>query len=92
MSRCPYCRSKLPGLQTLCQKCWEQKYANPSPVKQWRPKGVPRLTRGNIFGFLFTFALVFLRWRFGYGSPTTTNSALIAFVFASITIYLSGER
>jgi hypothetical protein len=79
-------------LQTLCQACWEQKYANPGPPKPWLPKGLPRLSRGNLFGFLFVFAFAFLRCRFGYDPPTTNTSAIIAFVLASIAIYLSGER
>ena len=93
MSKCPYCRTELPGLQTLCQECWEKRSASPDPPRPWPPRSLPRLTKGNIFGFLFVFGYAFLRWRFtSYHPPTTLNSALIALVFASIGIYFLGER
>jgi len=96
MSRCPYCRSELPGLETVCQKCWEKQYA--SPAKPWPPRSLPRLTKGNIFGFLFLFSFCFLQGRFHiplyylHAPMSTETAAWTALLVASIAIYFSGER
>ena len=96
MSRCPYCRSELPGLQTLCQKCWEKQSASPASAKPWLPKGLPRLTQGNLWAFVSLFAFGFLAWRFDFPyfhyPVSTTNSAWLALAFASISVYMQGDR
>ena len=97
-SQCPYCRSELPGLQTLCQKCWEKNYASPGSAKPWRPGSLPRLTRGNILFFLFLFAFCFLQGRFHipffylHAPMSTKASGLIALLFASFAVYIQGDR
>jgi hypothetical protein len=80
----------------MCQSCWEKKSASPGSVEPWLPKGVPRLTRGNIFGFLFVFVYCFLLWRFDlplHHYPVSAKaSSLIALLFASIAVYVRGDR
>lgn len=98
MSRCPNCRCELPNLQTLCQKCWEEKYASSGHLKPWLPRGAPRLTRGNVVAFLFLFAFGFLQGRFHFPlfylhAPLSTSaSALIALLFAFVAVYIQGDR
>jgi hypothetical protein len=98
MSRCPYCRSELPGLETLCQKCWEKQYASPASAKPWLPKGVPRLTRGNLGAFLLFFVFCFLQWRFDFPYfhqrhfLTNGESVLAALLLASAAVYMQGDR
>jgi hypothetical protein len=83
-------------LQTLCQKSWEKQPLRPSSIKPWLPKGLPRLTRGNLGAFLFFFAFGFLVWRFDFPffnyPVSATASALIALAFASVSVYLQGDR
>jgi hypothetical protein len=82
----------------MCHACWEKKSASPGSAEPWLPKGVPRLTRGNTFGFLFLFAFFFLDVRFHFPfsyhafSLSTRASALIALLFASIAVYIQGDR
>jgi hypothetical protein len=98
MSRCPYCRSQLPGLQTMCETCWEKNSANPASTRPWLPKGLPRLTRGNVLGFLFLFVIGFLTWRFDFPYlhhrhfRTNEWSAFMALLLASVAVYMNGER
>jgi len=98
MSRCPDCRSELPGLQTMCQHCWEKQYASTGSAKPWLPRGLPRLTRGNLILFLFLLAFCFLQGRFHiplfylHAPMSTRASALIALLFASLAIYVQGDR
>jgi hypothetical protein len=82
----------------MCQSCWEKKSASPGSVEPWLPKGVPRLTRGNILFFLVLFAFCFLQGRFHFpffyltAPQSTRTAALIAFLFASIAVYIQGDR
>jgi hypothetical protein len=82
MSRCPYC----PGLQTMCETCWEKNYASPGSTRPWLPKGVPRLTKNNMSLFLFLFTFCFLQGRFHiplfylHAPMSTRTAALVALV------------
>lgn len=101
MSRCPYCRHELPGLETICQKCFEAGYeqvVHPKPWWQRRQLSYrPRFRRGLVYGFLFMFAGVFLRlrldaWISSYHHRTIRDSAVLALVFAAITILVESTR
>jgi hypothetical protein len=94
MSHCPYCRCELAGFETLCKTCFEAGYDQVVHPKSWWQRGRifrhwPRVTRDSVYGFLFLFAILFLRVRFDpVYAWTTRNSALLALVaafFAALT-------
>jgi len=93
MSRCPNCRGVLPALQTLCQKCYAEEYAQLGSPKHWWPRIVFRVKARNLRGFLFLFAYCFLLWRFDFPYfhsrhySTTTNSVVLAALMASVAFF-----
>jgi hypothetical protein len=105
MSQCPDCGCDLPDSQTLCQACYDARYAaisQPRRSKSFRE----RLTRPNVLLFLGMFVVGLLEFRFDtrdyfpftlFGSyryhlmPTKT-AALTAFVLASIAFYVESSR
>jgi len=105
MSQCPDCGCSLPDSQTLCNGCYEARYAEvgrPRKSKSFRE----RLTRPNVLLFLGLLAFGFIEFRFNTGNyfpfnlflqyryhvmPTKT-AALTAFVIASIAFYVESSR
>src|SRR5580658_5347680 len=100
MSRCLNCRRALPDSQTLCRKCYEDRYAHLGESNAWwkRLKKLPRLTRVNISGFLLWSVCAFIMWRFDfpYFHPrhmlTTPTSAWLALLLATVAFLVQGER
>jgi hypothetical protein len=82
----------------MCQECWDKQSASPASAKPWLPKGLPRLTRGNVLGYLFLFSFCFLDARFhipfhySHTPLSTKASAMIALLVASLAVYIQGER
>ena len=105
MSRCPDCGCALPESQTLCNGCYDARYAEvgrPIRSKSFRE----RLTRPNLLLFLGTFTFGFLEFRFDtadyfpfnlvlhyrYHLMPTKTAVLTAFVLASIAFYVESSR
>jgi hypothetical protein len=98
MSRCEYCRCQLPGLETICQKCFEGRSDQlDHPVPWWHFRWFlaprwswcrPRLTRISLYAFLFMFALAFLPFRLYFHPLTMKASVLIALAFALVSAFL----
>jgi hypothetical protein len=99
MSLCPYCRRELPGLETLCQQCFEAEYDRQAHPKPWwqRFHMRPQFTRDNFIGFflLFTFAFASFRFDFPYFHArhmrTTESSTLISTLIACIAFFRQGK-
>jgi len=99
MPRCSYCRCELPGLETLCPRCFEAEYsrlAHPTPWWQ-RFQLRPQFSRDNLVGFfvLFAFSFITLRFDFPYFHDrhlrSTETSGLISAAFACIAFFF-GEK
>jgi hypothetical protein len=95
LSRCPYCGSRPPGFETLCQNCYEERCARISRPKPWRPT-IPRMSGYNAGIFLFFFAFCFFARRFDFPyfryPMTTPTAALVAFMLAPIVVCCEGKR
>ncbi len=98
MSRCSYCRCELPGLETLCQQCFEAGCDRIAHPKQWwqRFQLRPQFTRDNFIGFslLFTVSFASLRFDFPYFHArhmwNTETSALIATLIGCLAFFHHG--
>jgi len=103
MSRCPECGDDVPDSQTLCQECWDARYAHggePKRSKSFREK----LTGRNILLFLGVFGYGFIEFRFNYYFPfnpfgiyrhyvmPTETAVLTALVLASFAFYVESGR
>jgi hypothetical protein len=95
MSRCCYCQRELPGLETLCQACFDAGYDRVVHPKPWwqRVQLRPRFTRANVIGFFVSLALAFvlLRFDFPYFRAhrmwNTGPSALLSILIASFAFF-----
>ncbi len=95
MSYCSCCRRDLPGLETLCQQCFEAGCDRLAHSKPWwqRFQLWPQFTWDNFIGFSLLFAIVFvsLRFDFPYFHPrhmrTTETSALMSTLFACTAFF-----
>ena len=97
MSRCPYCRRELSGLETLCQSCFAKGYEQVLHPKPWWQRRElwhrPRVTWNIFYGFLLVFGYGFLRLQIGlFHRWTIKNSALFALVFALIVAFVESTR
>ena len=102
MPRCSDCHRDLPpGFQTLCQECYDAKYAQIGRPK--RPKSFrERLTRRNVLLFLGTYAGVYLYLAlrktldmnvFHLADPMPIKlMAMVALVMASIAFWVESGR
>lgn len=99
MPRCSNCGCDLPGLETLCQQCFEAGYDRLAQPKPWwrRFQLRPRFTRDNFIGSIFVFTLLFARLRFDFPYSharhmwTTETSALFSAFFACIAFFYEGR-
>ena len=97
MSRCAYCRRELPGLETLCQQCFENGYDGLVHPKPWSYRLRPRLTRGNLVGFFILFVFSFVLFRFDFPDfrarhmKTTETSSLISILIACVAFFYESK-
>ena len=93
MPRCSNCRRELPGLETLCQECFESGYDRLVHPKPWWRRLQLRLTLGNLFGFCLLFVLSFAILRFDFPEfhanhkKTTETSAVISILVACVAFF-----
>ena len=99
MSHCSNCRRELPGLETLCQQCYEAQYEQVAYEKPWwrRLHLQPRFQRYNLTTFCFIFAAVFIALRFDFPyfharhMKTTETSAFISTLIACVAFFLEAK-
>lgn len=89
MSRCPYCRHELPGLETICQKCFEAGYEQIVHPRPWWKRHRLRLTHGSLYAFLFIFGYVYLLNRIDRDHhPAIMVLALLASILAAFVVLI----
>ena len=89
MSRCPYCHRELPGLETLCQECFEKGYERIWHPKPWWQRHRLRLTHHSLYAFLFGFTYAYVVFGINRDHhPTMTGLVLLASIFAAFFILI----
>jgi hypothetical protein len=93
MSRCSYCRRELPGLETLCQQCFQAGCDRLAHPKQWwqRFQLRPQFARDNFIGFslLFTVSFASLRFDFPYFHARHMRNTEISSVISTLIACLA---
>jgi hypothetical protein len=89
MSRCPYCHRELPGLETLCQQCFEKGYEQVAHPRPWWQRHRPRLTLHSLYAFLFVFAYGYIVFGISRDHhPTMTGLVLFASILAGFIVLI----
>jgi drug/metabolite transporter (DMT)-like permease len=91
MSRCQYCRCEVPGLATLCDKCFEAGYDRVVNPKPWRQR-IDTLRGLYVFLFVFCYGVIMLQVNRDLHA-TMVDIAAIAFVLAALlTVIVIASR
>ena len=94
MSRCPYCRRELPGMETLCDQCFRAGYERVTHPRPWWHRLFPRFARGNFAGFSALCVVGFAIWRFDFPlfrarrMHSTDTSLILAALFACWAFFI----
>jgi len=100
MSHSSYCHRDLPGLETLCQQCFEAGYDHVVHPKSWRQRFQlrPRFTQDNFIGFLIFFLFFFVMFRFDFPYChvrhmwTARSSGLFSALMACVAFFYEGRE
>lgn len=89
MSRCMDCRRDLPGMDALCQDCFEKRYDQVVHPRPWWQRLRPRLTYNSLYVFLFAF--FYASVIFGINRdhhPTMSALVLLALILAAVPMLI----
>jgi len=90
MSRCPYCHRELPGLETLCQQCFEKGYEHIAHPRPWWQRHRPRLTIRSLYVFLFVFIYGYILLGINRDNhPTMMGLVFLALILAAAPILIA---
>jgi len=98
MSRCPYCRRELAGVETLCDQCFRAGYDRVTHPQPWWHRLRPRFTRGNFAAFSAFFVLGFAIWRFNFPlfrarrMHSTDTSLILAGLMACAAFFIDAKE
>ncbi len=98
MSRCSYCRCELPGLETVCDRCFQAGYDRLTHPQPWWRRLHPRFARANLAGFSVLFLIAFAIWRFDLPlfrisrMKSTDTSLIVAALFACIAFFVDPKE
>lgn len=84
MPRCPYCRRTLPGVETLCQTCFDAGYGRVTAPNPWWLSLRPTLTWTSLCTFLFYLLPTFLIFRIDAAHPPTRRGFATVMILGAL--------